>query len=166
MKTTPDSMLTVVSRSFAPQVSASAIVLCNLLSEYDAPLTAITTYHRYTRIDPEFVPPCRTTYLKLPRLLSPAYFHIKNRLINGLSWSLKISIQRQLLKNKAEIVMGLLPHEELFVPAFWRLSLWASHSMLTCTTCGSKIGRRAPDCGPLPNAGNLLFLKNPQECSA
>ena len=57
--------LTVVSRSFPPRVSGSAILLANLLSAYTGKVQAIAGENQYSQPDPAFLPPCPTQSLAL-----------------------------------------------------------------------------------------------------
>jgi glycosyltransferase involved in cell wall biosynthesis len=143
-------MLTVVSRSFPPQVSASSIVLSNLLSEYTGNLSAVAGYTRYTKTDPDFLPPCTTRYPILPRLLSRVYRRLRRRSISTLSRILTISVWYSLGYFKTSVVMGLLPQEDLFVASFLAarrrgLPFYAHmHDLWTeNTTPGTNLGRFA-----------------------
>lgn len=51
------SFLTVVSHSFPPRVSATAIILKNLLSDYPGNLSAIGGCSPTATLDPKFSPP-------------------------------------------------------------------------------------------------------------
>jgi glycosyltransferase involved in cell wall biosynthesis len=113
-----NSRLTVVSRSFPPQVSGSAILLANLLSEYLGNMSAVVGYNRYLKIDPAFLSPCPTRYLPLPRMLPRAYDGLTRRLPALISGGIRASMRRALIGSKTGVVLAAFPSGDFFVAAF------------------------------------------------
>src|SRR5262245_25528475 len=111
-------MLTVVTRSFPPQVSGSAILLTNLFANYSGNVTAIAGYNQYSKTDPAFLSPCPTRYLPLPRMLPRVYDRLTRRLPALISRSVQASIRRALRKSKTDAVLGAFPSDDFFVAAF------------------------------------------------
>ena len=114
----PNPKLTVVSRSFPPQVSGSAILLANLLSDYKGTVTVIAGYGKSAKSDPGFLPPCPTRYLNLPRYLAPCYSALQRRFPHLISSLLAASIVRMLRRMRPAVVLGVFPADDCFVAAF------------------------------------------------
>jgi glycosyltransferase involved in cell wall biosynthesis len=110
--------LTVVSRSFPPQVSGSAILLANLLYNYRGSLTAIAGYNRYSKIDPAFLSPCPTQCLRFLRIAPRAYDRLQRKMPYLTSYSIRASIRRALIKAKTDVVMAAFPSDDFLVAAF------------------------------------------------
>jgi glycosyltransferase involved in cell wall biosynthesis len=111
-------LLTVVSRSFPPRVSGSAILLTNLLASYAGNVKAIAGDNRYVMVDPTFLPPCPTQYLTLQPLLSRVYDRLRikspamaSRIIRGL-------ICRMLRELGTNVVLSAFPREDFLVASF------------------------------------------------
>jgi glycosyltransferase involved in cell wall biosynthesis len=111
--------LTVVSRSFPPQVSGSAILLTNLLAHYPCDdVSAVAGYERYSKADPMFLPPCPTRYLRLPRLLPRVYDRLKKRLPAATCYSLRRSLRGILRSLGTDVVLAVYPFDDYFVASF------------------------------------------------
>ncbi|MGH8057141.1 MAG: glycosyltransferase [Candidatus Entotheonellia bacterium] len=114
----PRPLLSVISRSFPPQVSGSAIILANLLSQYPGDAQAIAGYSRYTRDDPMFQPPCPTQDLGLPRRFPRLYEQLRIRFPALVSRSLKGSMGRRLSRRRGNVVLAAFPYADFTVAAF------------------------------------------------
>jgi glycosyltransferase involved in cell wall biosynthesis len=110
--------LTVVSRSFPPQVSGSAILLANLLKDYTGNVNAIAGCNRYLKTDVDFLSPCATGYLALPRLLPSAYDRLTRRLPRLICRTIRASILRVFKESKTDVVLGAFPSDDFLVAAF------------------------------------------------
>lgn len=111
-------MLTVVSGSFPPRVSGSAILLANILSSYTERVSAIVGHNQYGPFDSGFLPPCPTRGLILPRLLPRVYDGLWRRFPAALCHSLRRSIRRTLLALDARVVLAAYPREDFLVASF------------------------------------------------
>jgi glycosyltransferase involved in cell wall biosynthesis len=111
-------MLTVVAPTFPPQVSGSAILLTNLLSNYKGNVSVVAGYDYYSKADIEFPPPCPTRYLALPRVLPHVYDGLRRRLPTTLSYGLQLSIRRMIAASGTHIVLGAFPFDIYMVAAF------------------------------------------------
>ena len=58
--------LLIISYSYPPYLSASAVLVNNIFSKYKGIMEAIAGSN-FTRIDPSFTPPCKSYYIKHPR---------------------------------------------------------------------------------------------------
>lgn len=111
-------VLTVVSSSFPPRASGSAILMANLLSNYTGKVSAIAGHSRYIQPDPDFRPPCATQYLGLPRRV-PRLYEALNWTVPFLVWrSFKSSIRKMFKKLGTDIVLAAYPREDFLVAAF------------------------------------------------
>jgi glycosyltransferase involved in cell wall biosynthesis len=111
-------VLTVVSSSFPPRASGSAILLANLLSNYTGKVSAIAGHNRYVKPDPDFLPPCQTRYLGLPRRF-PRLYDALNWRVPFIVWrSLKIPIWKTLEQLRTDIVLAAYPRDDFLVAAF------------------------------------------------
>lgn len=118
MNTDSGPMLTVVSSSFPPRASGSAILTANLLSDYIGKVSAIAGHNRYMKPDPDFRPPCATRYLGLPRRV-PRLYEALNRTVPFIVWrSLKGSIRKTFEELRTDIVLAAYPREDFLVAAF------------------------------------------------
>jgi glycosyltransferase involved in cell wall biosynthesis len=111
-------MLTVVSRSFPPQVSGSAIVLANLLSNYPGDIRAIAGYNRYSKSDPTFLSPCPSRYMVLPRIFPRVYDGLSTRLPAIMCRSIVGSIKRALINLGTNVVLAAFPAEDFLMATF------------------------------------------------
>jgi glycosyltransferase involved in cell wall biosynthesis len=110
--------LTVVSRSFPPRVSGSAIVLTNLLAHYTGNLKAIAGENQYSQTDAGFFPPCPTQYLAPPYMSQRLYDSLRirrpalaYRLIQGV-------MRRAFTAAGTDVVLAAFPREDFLVAAF------------------------------------------------
>lgn len=125
MSNSQTPVLTVVSHSFPPRVSASAILMTNLLSHYSGKLNAVGGFIPWHTYDSSFRVPCTTQILRFPRLFPRTY--VKLRKINPsiACWSMKGPLRRSLLKCQPNVILGVYPFADLFVQSF--LSARALH---------------------------------------
>lgn len=112
----PSPRLMVVSQTFPPLVAGSPVLLANLLRSYPGDVVAVAGYSRYLREDPTFVPPCPTAYLRPPafRLFQSSY----DRLIRHMHPLVRWFIRRQASRWRPDVIMGVFPVVDFFVPAF------------------------------------------------
>jgi glycosyltransferase involved in cell wall biosynthesis len=111
-------VLTVVSKSFAPQVSGTSILLANLLSGYPGTLSAVAGSNLYGKSDPSFVPPCPTKHLALPRILAGVYDRLRIKSPATTCQALRPSVRRVLRKLGTRVVFGAYPCDDYFVATF------------------------------------------------
>jgi glycosyltransferase involved in cell wall biosynthesis len=110
--------LTVVSRSFPPRVSGSAILLTNLLSNYPGKLRAIAGESQYSRPDPAFVPPCPTRYVAPPCVPQRVYDGLRRRYPAMAFRLLKGAMHRALTALGTDLVLAAFPREDFLVATF------------------------------------------------
>lgn len=107
-------MLTVIARSFPPLVIGSPILLKNLLSDYSGDLNAIAGWQYGAKVDPDFTPPCKTSYIRMPNeILQRAYDRYVRQLVPFNRWLIK----RKLNSNRPKICLITCPGGEFFVAA-------------------------------------------------
>jgi glycosyltransferase involved in cell wall biosynthesis len=111
-------MLTVVAQVFPPQVSGSAILLANLLSNYSGRLSAVAGYDYRPKSDAAFLSPCPIHYLKLPYWLPRLFDRMRRRVPKTMCYSITGAIRRALQKLGTDIVMASFPHDVYVVAAF------------------------------------------------
>jgi glycosyltransferase involved in cell wall biosynthesis len=117
MSTDNEPMLTVVAPGFPPQVVGSVILLANLLSDYKGNVNAVAGYD-YVKSDPEFLPPCPTRHLALPRILPRVYQGLRRRFPIMLCRSIQRSIRRILAGLGTNVVLGAFPYDIYLVATF------------------------------------------------
>jgi glycosyltransferase involved in cell wall biosynthesis len=116
-----EPLLAVVAASWPPQVSGSAILLSNLLSEYPGKVTVIAGHNEYSKSDPAFQPPCPTVRLmlgKAVRLYPRVYGALKRRCPEAVSFVLRHSLYRELKQLGAGAVLAAFPYDTYVVAAF------------------------------------------------
>jgi glycosyltransferase involved in cell wall biosynthesis len=121
MKRQRGSLLTVVAQGWPPQVSGSAILLSNLLSEYSGEVNVLAGYDEYAKSDLAFEPPCFTVPLGIGSVvrLSPRLFSRLRRTVPGVvSRILQGSIYRALKKLGSDLVMAAYPHDIYLVATY------------------------------------------------
>ncbi len=108
--------LLIVSQAFPPEVSGSATLLTNILGSFEGDCTAIAGFSRYTKRDETLSPPCKTIYIKPPKikLLELGYAKI----VNNFRFIVRNQIRRQVKKNRPDVIMGVFPHSTFFIAAF------------------------------------------------
>jgi glycosyltransferase involved in cell wall biosynthesis len=108
--------LMVVSQTFAPLVAGSPILLANLLNSYPSDVLAVAGHSHYLRREPTFAPPCKTVYLRPPRigLLERSY----DRAIGHLSGLVRAFIRHHVNRWQPDVIMGAFPVVDFFVPGF------------------------------------------------
>jgi glycosyltransferase involved in cell wall biosynthesis len=111
-------MLTVVAPGFPPQVSGSAILLANLLSNYRGSVNAIAGYDHFSKSDLVFLPPCPTRNLALPRILPRVYEVLRRKLPTILSYDIQRSILRIIAGLGTHAVLGAFPYDIYLVATF------------------------------------------------
>ena len=80
MSTSNSPMLTIVSKSFPPQVSGSAILLTNVLSSYPGSKSAVAGWSPYTKSDPAFLTPCHHSTSGFPTFPATNIRKIKKKI--------------------------------------------------------------------------------------
>lgn len=118
MSTSNSPMLTIVSKSFPPQVSGSAILLTNVLSSYPGSKSAVAGWSPYTKSDPAFLTPCHTRRLVFPRFLPRTYEKLKKRSPALASHCLQGSIKRMFLELGTKVVLASFPYDDFVVATF------------------------------------------------
>lgn len=104
--------LTIISEAFAPQVVGSPILLANLLIEYPGPVSAISGWQNDAKVDPAFMPPCSTDYVKMPgNFLQRIHDRFKILFVNFD----RIRIRYYLKKQKPNVALIICPGGEFFV---------------------------------------------------
>jgi glycosyltransferase involved in cell wall biosynthesis len=111
-------MLTVVAPILPPQVSGSAILLANLLSDYRGNVRAIAGYDYYSKSDPMFCLPCPVRSLALPRIHPRVYGGLRRRFPTMLYGNLQRSIRRILAGSGTDVVLGAFPYDIYLVATF------------------------------------------------
>lgn len=111
-------VLTVISRSFPPQVSGSAILLANLLADYPGAATAIAGFTRHSKSDPDFKVPCPTHYLLPPRIRSLVFDYLGRQKPDLAATIMAAAMKRALRRQKSAVVLGAFPHHAFFVASF------------------------------------------------
>jgi glycosyltransferase involved in cell wall biosynthesis len=111
-------MLTVVSKSFPPQVGGSSILLTNLLRNYPGPVNAVAGYSRSAKRDSAFARPCPTVNLWQPRIAAPLYVRLRNAFPELVRYSLQRSLQRRFRQLGTTAVMATHPFPEFLTASF------------------------------------------------
>lgn len=112
------SLLTVVSPSFAPQVSGSTILLANLLSGYTNAVNVLTGYPKGRKTDSAFLPPCPSRYLPVSRPLARLYSFMRRQCPAGLCRLIREPIKKSLRQLHTSVVLGTLPDDIYLVAGF------------------------------------------------
>ncbi len=107
--------LAVISGAFPPQIVGSTILLHNLLSNYEGPVEAIAAQGYGAPIDPDFHPPCKTHYLRMPTAFLRKAF---DRYLHKILPFIKLFIKYKLKKIKPDKVLGVCPNGEFFIIAY------------------------------------------------
>ena len=110
--------LTVVSRSFPPRVTGSAILLANLLSSYPWNVRAIAGDDQYVQLDPAFVPPCPTQSVLLPYCSPRVYDSVRIRYPAIAYRLIRGAIHRLLRAVGADVVLTAFPREDFLIAGF------------------------------------------------
>ena len=118
MKNAPSPRLTVVSLSFPPRVSGSAILLANLLQSYPGEVHVIAGCNRDAGLDPAFTTPCPTSYLGFPRRFPILCDRLRRRLPMVMCSHIQRAIQRQMREINTSVVFGTYPDGVYLVAAF------------------------------------------------
>jgi len=111
-------MLTVVSYTFPPQVSAISIVMRNLLASYHGEMRAIIGHEFYGTYDPSFTSPCPTKEILFPKLNPRIYHGLRNRYPSLTLALIRNQIQRSIKKIGKTAVLGVFPYDDFFVASF------------------------------------------------
>jgi glycosyltransferase involved in cell wall biosynthesis len=106
----------VVSQTFPPLVGGSPVLLANLLNSYPSDVLAVAGHSHYLRREQAFSPPCKTVYLRPPRiwLLERSY----DRVIEHLSGLVRAFIRHHVNRWEPDVIMGAFPVVDFFVPGF------------------------------------------------
>jgi glycosyltransferase involved in cell wall biosynthesis len=118
MSNVPSPHLTVVTHSFPPRVSGSAILLANLLQPYPGEVHVIAGCNRDARLDPAFTTPCSTSYLEFPHRFPILCDRLQRRLPIVSYHHMQRAIQRQMRELKTAVVFGAFPDGVYLVATF------------------------------------------------
>ena len=118
MNATTPPILTVVSRSFPPQVSGSAILLANLLADYPGTANAVVGHNFHVKVDPAFQPPCPVRPLRFPHAFPLLSDRLARYLPVAFVHLLQGAIERALRVLRTDVVMAPYPDATYMVAAF------------------------------------------------
>ena len=110
--------LTVVSRSFPPRVTGSAILLANLLASYPWNVQAIAGDDQYAQLDPAFVPPCPTQSVLLPYCSPRVYDGVRIRYPAIAYRLIRGAMHRLLQAVGTDVVLTAFPREDFLIAGF------------------------------------------------
>jgi glycosyltransferase involved in cell wall biosynthesis len=111
-----NNKLVIISRSFAPMVIGTPVLLSNLFSSYKAPVEALAGWLYDAKVDPAFTPPCPSRYLRMPHpFLQRVFDRYVNKMVPLIEWYLS----RSLKEIKPTVVLATCPSGEFFTAA-WR----------------------------------------------
>ncbi len=110
-----NNKLAIISRSFAPLVIGSPILLDNLLSNYPGEYEVIAGWQYGAKTDPKFLPRAKTNYLKIP---IPIFQRIFDRFIFYFIPIIKFFIELHIKRIKPRAILGVFPSAEYFVSGF------------------------------------------------
>jgi glycosyltransferase involved in cell wall biosynthesis len=113
-----EPVLTVVSKSFPPQVSGSTILLANLLSHYAGTVNAFVGQEQLSKVDYSFLVPCPTRHWQVPAGVLRVYDALRRRVPAVPAYSLCGMIRCALRHLGTQVVLGAFPREDFFVAAF------------------------------------------------
>lgn len=111
-------MLTVVSHSFPPRITATALILKNIFSVYSGTMSAIVGCSATGTLDKNFLSPCPTVDLSLPNMFPRLYSRMRYHFPNLMRLSIQWAIKRNLKKMGSKVVLGVFPQDESVVAAF------------------------------------------------
>jgi len=104
--------LTVICKAFPPLVIGSTVLLSNLLKEYTGSVTAIAGWVYGAKESEGFLPPCSTSYIRMPiPFLQRVYDHLNRQLLPFNRYIIK----KYLKKHKPDIVLTICPGGGFFV---------------------------------------------------
>ena len=118
MNYTNELLLAVVSASFPPQVSGSAILLNNLLSGFEGGKIVIAGFDTYSKVDTTFTNHYDTISLYVPRLFSRVNTQLRVRLPGLASRVLEVEIGRILRHQRPHVVLAAYPYDTYLVATF------------------------------------------------
>jgi glycosyltransferase involved in cell wall biosynthesis len=108
--------LLIISHGFPPEVNASSVLVYNIFSHYKGDMEAIGRIV-YTKTDPDFVPPCKSYYIK-PPFKNKYLYYIHAKLSLRLRFINRIQMKRLVKKIKPDVIIGNFPEVEFFILAF------------------------------------------------
>ena len=105
----------VISQNFPPDVSASSILVDNIVRYYQGDCTAIGGFS-FQKCDPAFFPSCKTYYLRPPNnyIVQRLYYKLMPRL-RAVNRTL---MRRIVCKINPDVIFGNYPEIEFFVSSF------------------------------------------------
>ncbi len=121
MKRRGDPLLTIVTASWPPQVSGSAILLSNLLSGYSGKVNVLFGYDEFAKSDPGFQPPCSTVHLStgsLIRIYPRLFSKVRRTFPEIATHILQGSIYRALKRLGSDVVMATFPYDIYLVATY------------------------------------------------
>lgn len=118
MNYTNEPSLAVVSSSFPPQVSGSAILLNNLLSGFEGEKIVIAGFDTYSKVDTSFTNHYDTISLYVPRLLPRVNTQLRVKLPGLAARVLEVEIGRILRYQRPGVVLAAYPYDTYVVATF------------------------------------------------
>jgi len=107
--------LLIVSNSFPPYLSPSAVLVNNILSKYKGEMEAIAS-NNFNKIDHTFHAPCKTYYINTPNIrIIESFLHRFHYLFLPYYY---LRILRLTKKTKPTVIFGNYPNEVMFVAAY------------------------------------------------
>lgn len=118
MNYTNELLLAVVSASFPPQVSGSAILLNNLLSGFEGRKIVIAGFDTYSKVDTTFANHYDTISLYVPRLFSRVNTQLRVKIPSLAYRALEFEIRRILKLQRPHVVLAAYPYDTYLVATF------------------------------------------------
>jgi glycosyltransferase involved in cell wall biosynthesis len=114
--TESDKKLVIVCWTMPPLVVGSTVLMNNLFRCYRGKLEAVAGWTPGIKVDPEFVPPCKTCYLRYrPSILQRIMAYRLQRLSFFVTrWYVYLA----LLRRKPDVVFAVYPDTIFFIAAF------------------------------------------------
>src|SRR5262245_26820793 len=118
MNSIHEPLLAVVSSSFPPQVSGSAILLNNLLSGFEGRKVVVAGFDPYSKVDSSFANQYNTQSLCVPRLLPGVNTQLRLKFPRVAIRFLELEIGRILRHQRPDVVLAAYPYDTYLVAAF------------------------------------------------
>src|SRR5262245_44733845 len=118
MNSIREPLLAVVSASFPPQVSGSAILLNNLLSGFEGRKVVVAGVHPYSKVASSFANHYNTQSLCVPRLLGRVSTQLRLKLPGVAFRILELEIGKILRHQRPDVVLGAYPYDTYLVATF------------------------------------------------
>jgi glycosyltransferase involved in cell wall biosynthesis len=112
------NLLTVVTGSFPPRISAGSILTANLLASYPGKLNVLCGNDHYSKIDYTFVSACESHQLVLPRYFPRAFSHLRMKAPSLAAFVIKIETKRFLSRIPPRAIISVFPWDVFLVGSF------------------------------------------------